>query len=104
MMKNRNNRKHRTNKEKWRRKEEKHTRFNTENGWVQKIKTNFVFKKLTTEKFDFFFLEKNRDGDEEKKWEEARKQRDQDQKRESEEKWVKTKSGYATTAMEKKDE
>ena len=39
-----------------------------------------------------------------KKREEVRKQRDQDQKRETEEKCVKTKRGYATTAMEKKDE
>ena len=31
--------------------------------------------------------------------EEARKQRDQDQKRETVEQWVKTKRGYATTAM-----
>ena len=31
--------KHRTNKETWRRKEEKHTRFNTENGRGRKIKT-----------------------------------------------------------------
>ena len=54
---------------------------------------------MTTENFNFFLVKKQR---REKTWEEARKQRDQNQKRETEEKWVTTKREYATTAMEKK--
>ena len=68
-----------------------------------KIKTLFRLHKLTTEIFEFVW-EKNTYGDEEKQKykEEGRKQeRGQEQKRERR-KRVKTKIGYAKTAVEKK--
>ena len=46
--------KHGTNKEWGRLKEEKSKRWNTEEGGVQKTKTEFHQQKLTTEKFEYF--------------------------------------------------
>ena len=71
---------------------------NTEEKKVQK--SNFVFQKLTTENF-WICLGKKKDTEMKNKLgkDEGRKE-EWDQERE--EKWVKTKRGYAKMAMEKK--
>ena len=64
-------------------KEEQHTRFNTDNGRVQKNKTwTTRLQKMTTENFEFVWAKKKRYGDEDKKGEEEvwKEKWDQEQK------------------------